>query len=158
MNVIPPRHILLMDMIIWNCNGAASRSFLCTLKDVIHRYKPGILGLTDNRRMIFAISGVGIMGPGSVPLLSQPSSRAPKGLNPKASQSRNARPILRPGLGPKASRPRNAWSILRPGARTPFYPGTYFPDRQLHQMKLPTGSSCYKCRFSHEPTSSPLIE
>ena len=49
MNVIPPRHILLMDMIIWNYNGAASRSFLCTLKDVIHRYKPGILGLLETK-------------------------------------------------------------------------------------------------------------
>ena len=49
MNVIPPKPILLMDTIIWNCNGATSRSFLCTLKDVIHRYKLGILGLLETK-------------------------------------------------------------------------------------------------------------
>ena len=62
---------------------------------------------------------VGTIGPGPVPLASQPSPRASKGLGPKSNRRRNARPILRPGtpkgLGLKASQPRNARPILFPG-------------------------------------------
>ena len=91
----------------------------------------------------------------------------PKGLGPEASRPRDARPVLRLGtpkeLGPKASRPRNARPVLCPGARVshiqmPFYPGVSFPDRQLHQKKLPTGSSWYKYKVSHEPVRSPPRE
>ena len=107
MNVILPRHILLMDMIIWNCNGAASRSFLCTLKDVIHRYKPGILGLLETK-----VSGqqaddicnkwCGYHGPrlGSP---TQPAQlKSPKGTQPE-SQPAQERPIdPPPGFRPKS--------------------------------------------------------
>ena len=106
---------------------------------------------------------VGTMGPGSVPIVIRPNPRAPKGLCPKASRPRNARPILRPGtpkglgskasrprnalpillpgtpkgLGPKASRSRNARSILRPGARVPHIPGDFLPRCLLSRSATP---------------------
>ena len=91
----------------------------------------------------------------------------PKGLGPKVSQLRNARPVLHPGtpkeLGPNASQPRNTWSVLCLGARVshnwmPFYPSVSFPDRQLHQTKLPTDFSWYKYKVSHEPVCWPPRE
>ncbi|XP_038688766.1 uncharacterized protein LOC119987931 [Tripterygium wilfordii] len=39
--------ISLMDCIIWNCQGAASKEFNRTLKDMLKFYKPGILGLLE---------------------------------------------------------------------------------------------------------------
>ena len=40
----------LMDIIIvWNCNGAASKSFLRTLKELLNRLKSGILGLVETK-------------------------------------------------------------------------------------------------------------
>ena len=106
---------------------------------------------------------VGTMGPSPVPLANRPSPRAPKGLGPKASQPRNARPILhlgtlkglglkpsrprnaqpnlRPGtlkgLGLKASRPRNARSILRPGAQVPHIPDAFLPRCLLSRLATP---------------------
>ena len=38
--VTTPYFMFYMDVLVWNCNGAASRSFIRTLKDLIHKYKP----------------------------------------------------------------------------------------------------------------------
>ena len=84
------------------------------------------------------ISSVGTMGLGPAPLANRPSPRAPKELGPRASRSRNARPVLCPGA--RVSH-----------IQMPFYSSVSFLDRQLHQMKLPTGSSWYKYKVSHEP-------
>ena len=100
------------------------------------------------------------VGPITPRSILRPST--PKGLRPKASRPRNARLILRPGtptgLGQKPASPGTPgqFSAQTPGcliSGMPFYPGAYFPDRQLHQTRLPTGSSCYKCKFSHNTTS-----
>ena len=38
-----------MNMLIWNCNGAASQNFLRRLKDLLCRYKPVLFGLLETR-------------------------------------------------------------------------------------------------------------
>ena len=87
----------------------------------------------------------------------------PKRLGLEASKPRNAQPVLHPGTpkekGSRTSRPRNARPFLCPSGRVshirmPFYPGVSLPDRQLHQTKLPTGSSRYKYKVSHESVCS----
>ena len=40
---------LLMKVLIWNCNGAASKCFLRTLKDILYRHEPTILGLVETK-------------------------------------------------------------------------------------------------------------
>ena len=39
----------LMNMLIWNCNEAASQSFLRSLKDLLCRYKQVLFGLLESR-------------------------------------------------------------------------------------------------------------
>ena len=87
-----------------------------------------------------------------------------KGKRPRyrlAQESLAYRPGTPRGLGLDTSRPRNAEPILRPGARVSHSPdalfssSAYFPDRQLSQAKLPTGSPLYKREFTHELTPSP---
>ena len=91
----------------------------------------------------------------------------PKGLGPEASRLRTAQLVLHPSTpkekGSRASWPRNARLVLCPSGRVshirmPFYPGVSLPDRQLHQTKLPTGSSRYKYKVSHESVCSPPRE
>ena len=41
----------LIDVIVWNCNGVGSRSFLrtATARDMLNTHKPSILGLLETR-------------------------------------------------------------------------------------------------------------
>ena len=123
-----------------------------TLKIKQHRWSTVPYNMTVKLVLFFSIEDdlppwqkkggiVGTMGPGSVPLASRPSPRAPKGLGPKANRPRNARPILRlgtpKGLGLKASRPWNARSILQPGARVPHIPDALLPRCLLSRSATP---------------------
>ena len=38
-----------MNYIIWNCNGAYSKRFLGTLKDVVNTHKPILIGLLETK-------------------------------------------------------------------------------------------------------------
>ena len=94
---------------------------------------------------------------------SQPAQpKSPKGKRPR-SQLAQERPGIQ-GLGPDTSRPRNARPILLLDARVShileafFNSSAYFPDRQLYQTKLSTGSPYYKREFIHELTPSPLTK
>ena len=39
----------IMNILVWNCNGAASRSFLQTLRDLMFSFKPSVLGLVETK-------------------------------------------------------------------------------------------------------------
>ena len=37
----------IMNLLVWNCQGAASREFVRVLKDLLKQHKPDILGLLE---------------------------------------------------------------------------------------------------------------
>ena len=41
-----PSHL---DVLVWNCNGASSKNFLLTIKDILYKYKPGVLGFLETK-------------------------------------------------------------------------------------------------------------
>ena len=40
---------VFMNIFVWNCNGASSKPFSRTLKDLMARHKPDILALVETR-------------------------------------------------------------------------------------------------------------
>ena len=50
-HVFPTTFVLsiLKKIMVWNCCGAASKSFSLTVKDLTHLHKPDLLGLLETK-------------------------------------------------------------------------------------------------------------